>query len=61
VQDDSPSGAAQDGAASEDQGPQRGWLTVASQTGSALKLGEQVEEQQTNGVTAREVSRKTTR
>ncbi|MFP5207857.1 MAG: hypothetical protein ACLGRW_01060 [Acidobacteriota bacterium] len=46
MQDDPPVGAAQDGAASEDHGAQRGWLPISSQACGALKLGEQVEEQQ---------------
>ena len=46
VQDDPPSGAAQDSAVSEDRGAQRGWLTVSNRACGLLKLGEQVEEQQ---------------
>ncbi len=46
MQDDPPAGATEDGAASKDHGVQHGWLPVSRQASGALKLGEQVEEQQ---------------
>ena len=46
VQDDPPPGAAEDGAASEDEGSQRCRLAITRQAGGALELAEQVEQQQ---------------
>ena len=39
MQNDPPPGAAQNGAAREDQGPERSWLAVSGQASGTLKLG----------------------